>query len=66
MTMNEIGYAAPSAKVELSPYDIVHLDTRTDDLVIEILYCGTCNSDLQFARNDWNVSAFPMVPPATR
>jgi alcohol dehydrogenase (NADP+) len=46
MTMNVLGYAAPSAKTDLTPYRFERRDPRPDDEVIEILYCGTCHSYL--------------------
>ena len=62
MTMNVLGYAAPSAKNPLAPHRFVRRDPRPDDLVIEVLYCGICHSDLHQARNDWGGSIYPMVP----
>ena len=35
---------------------------RADDVVIEILYCGVCHSDIHNARNDWGNAKYPMVP----
>lgn len=32
------------------------------DVEIEILYCGVCHSDLHFARNEWGMTVFPIVP----
>ena len=37
-------------------------DARADDVVIDILYCGICHSDIHQARNEWGNSTFPMVP----
>ncbi len=62
MTMNVIGYAAPYAKAELSPYNFVRRDPRADDVVVEILYCGICHSDVHHVRDDWNNTTFPVVP----
>lgn len=62
MTMEVLGYAAPSAKAALAPYRFVRRDPRADDVVIQILYCGVCHSDIHNARNDWGGSAYPMVP----
>lgn len=62
VTMNVLGYAAQSAKDALTPYRFVRRDPRADDVVIEILYCGICHSDLHQVRNDWNNSIYPMVP----
>jgi uncharacterized zinc-type alcohol dehydrogenase-like protein len=62
MTINVRGYAAPSAKAQLAPYQFERRDMRSDDVVIEILYCGICHSDLHSVNNDWGWSMFPIVP----
>lgn len=62
MTMNVLGYAAQSAKDVLNPYRFVRRDPRADDVVIEILYCGVCHTDLHYVRNDWGFSTYPLVP----
>ena len=62
MTMNVLGYAVQSATDSLAPYHFERRDPRANDVVIEILYCGVCHSDLHQARNDWGNSLFPMVP----
>ena len=62
MTMNVLGYAAQSAKDDLTPYRFMRRGPRANDVVIEILYCGVCHSDLHQARNDWGNSIYPMVP----
>ncbi len=62
MTMNVLGYAAQSPKDALAPHRFVRRDPRANDVVIQILYCGVCHSDLHQVRNDWGNSAYPMVP----
>jgi uncharacterized zinc-type alcohol dehydrogenase-like protein len=62
MTMNILGYAAQSAKDALAPFRFERRDRRPDDVVIEILYCGVCHSDLHTVRNDW-ASWFPTTYP---
>jgi uncharacterized zinc-type alcohol dehydrogenase-like protein len=65
MTMNVLGYAAQSAKDALAPYRFVRRDPRPNDVVIEILYCGVCHSDLHQVRNDWSSwfpTTYPIVP----
>jgi uncharacterized zinc-type alcohol dehydrogenase-like protein len=62
MTINVRGYAAPSAKAQLAPYQFERRDMRPDDVVIKILYCGICHSDLHSVNNDWGWSMFPIVP----
>ena len=63
MTINVRGYAAPSAKAQLASYQFERRDMRADDVVIKILYCGICHSDLHEVNNDWDRnSIYPMVP----
>src|SRR5215204_5040265 len=62
MTMNVLGYAAPSARAELAPYQFERRNIRADDVVIKILYCGICHSDVHEVNNDWDRnSIYPMV-----
>ncbi|RUS65391.1 NADP-dependent alcohol dehydrogenase C [Saezia sanguinis] len=61
MTMNVLGYAAKSAKAHLEPYRFERRDARPDDVVIEILYCGVCHSDLHHVNGDWKTN-YPVVP----
>lgn len=63
MTINVLGYAAPSAKAELAPHQFERRDIRADDVVIEILYCEICHSDVHEVNHDWDRnSIYPMVP----
>jgi uncharacterized zinc-type alcohol dehydrogenase-like protein len=56
------GYAALKVKEKLVPYDFKRRTPREDDVVIEILYCGVCHSDLHQVNNDWGGSTYPIVP----
>jgi uncharacterized zinc-type alcohol dehydrogenase-like protein len=62
MPTNVLAYAAHSATEALVPYRLDRRDPRPDDVVIEILYCGVCHSDLHTARNDWGWTTYPIVP----
>src|SRR5215510_13743771 len=55
-------YAALSASAPLAPFSISRRDPQPKDVVIEILYCGVCHSDLHQARNEWHNSIYPVVP----
>ena len=56
------GYAAFSATTDLSSFDFTRRDVGAHDVLIEILYCGVCHSDLHAARNEWNSAIYPIVP----
>jgi len=57
-----LAYAAQSAQDDLAPYRFERREPRADDVVIDILFCGVCHSDLHQARNDWANSIYPVVP----
>lgn len=60
--MNVLGYAAYSERVALAPYSFQRREPRSDDVVIDILYCGVCHTDLHLARNHRGFTAYPIVP----
>jgi uncharacterized zinc-type alcohol dehydrogenase-like protein len=62
MVLQIHGYAAQSAEAPLAPHAFTRREPRPDDVLIDILYCGVCHSDLHQARNDWNHSTYPLVP----
>jgi alcohol dehydrogenase (NADP+) len=56
------GYAAQNAASPLAPFDFKRRGLRAKDVMIDILYCGICHSDLHLVRNEWGRSIYPMVP----
>ncbi|WP_437665309.1 NAD(P)-dependent alcohol dehydrogenase [Sorangium sp. So ce1182] len=55
-------YAAASAKEPLRPFTIERRDPGPHDVLIEILFCGVCHSDIHQVRDEWGGAIFPMVP----
>jgi uncharacterized zinc-type alcohol dehydrogenase-like protein len=55
-------FAARSATSPLGPMTIDRREPTGTDVEIDILYCGVCHSDLHFARNEWGMTEFPVVP----
>jgi uncharacterized zinc-type alcohol dehydrogenase-like protein len=62
MTLHVHGYATHSATSELVPFTFERRDPRPEDVVIDILYCGICHSDIHSARNEWGGTNYPFVP----
>ena len=62
MSMNVFGYAARSATMPVAPFEFTRRAPRADDVVIDILYCGVCHTDIHQTRNEWGYSTYPMVP----
>jgi uncharacterized zinc-type alcohol dehydrogenase-like protein len=57
-----LAYAAPAAKKSVEPTTLERRSPGTADVVIDILYCGVCHSDLHQVRDDWGGAIYPMVP----
>ena len=55
-------YAAYDATTPLKDFSLERREPGPHDVVIEILYCGVCHSDIHQVRNEWGNSIFPMVP----
>ena len=55
-------YGTQSPEADLKKLEIVRRSALPNDVEIEILYCGVCHSDLHFARNDWGMTQYPVVP----
>ncbi len=55
-------YAAKTATSPLQPFTIERREPGPHDVLIEILYCGVCHSDIHQARNEWGASIYPIVP----
>ncbi len=62
MTIKANGYAAYSSNTLLEPFNFERRTPRAHDVVIDILYCGVCHSDIHCARNEWAGSQYPLVP----
>ena len=56
------GYATDGPTSKLAPFNFERREVGAQDVLIEILYCGVCHSDIHQARNEWGNSIFPMVP----
>jgi uncharacterized zinc-type alcohol dehydrogenase-like protein len=56
------GYAAQTQGALLAPFSFERRDPQPNDVVLEILYCGICHSDIHQVNNDWGNGVYPMVP----
>jgi alcohol dehydrogenase (NADP+) len=64
-TISARGYAARSASSALAPFEFARRSARSEDVELEILYCGVCHSDLHQTRDEWQgtmPTRYPCVP----
>ncbi|WP_437919871.1 NAD(P)-dependent alcohol dehydrogenase [Sphingobacterium sp. LRF_L2] len=55
-------FGAEAADSDLKQLAIVRRTVTSNDVEIDILFCGVCHSDLHTARNEWHGSIYPVVP----
>jgi uncharacterized zinc-type alcohol dehydrogenase-like protein len=60
--MQTRAYAAQSSTSPLAPHTIERREAGDRDVVIDVLYCGVCHSDLHAARGEWDGIRYPCVP----
>lgn len=60
--MQAIGYAIKNEGQLLSPFSFTTRDLRDHDVLIKILYCGICHSDIHIACNEWQSTRYPVIP----
>lgn len=46
----------------LKEMDVVRDKPKSDEVLIEVLYCGVCHSDIHQVNNDWKNTRYPCVP----
>jgi uncharacterized zinc-type alcohol dehydrogenase-like protein len=55
-------YGTEAADADLKQLQVDRRVPQAKDVEIDIMFCGVCHSDLHFARNDWGMTEFPVVP----
>lgn len=60
--IQSIGYAALTPQSPLAPFRFERRELQPNDVMLEILFCGVCHSDLHVARSEWGPSRYPCVP----
>ena len=60
MNVKEIGALTPNTPLE--KLNITRRSLGSEDVSIEILYCGVCHSDIHQARSEWEGTHYPCVP----
>jgi len=60
--MKTVGFACTAVNEPLARFTFDRRAARGNDVVMEILYCGVCHSDLHWSKNDWGWTVFPAIP----
>lgn len=62
MTTTTRAWGAATAGAPLTPMTIERRDVGAHDVLLDVLFCGVCHSDIHQARDEWSGGLFPMVP----
>lgn len=58
-----VAYGVQNATAPVAPMTIERRSPQPNDVLIDILYCGICHSDIHSARAEWGDGGlYPMVP----
>lgn len=61
--MKSKGYGAKGSFFsKLDEMEFDREEPKADEVLIDILYCGVCHSDLHQVKNDWGNTIYPCVP----
>ena len=60
--MKANAYAAHNSKDDLVPFEMERRNLLEDDVLIDILFCGICHSDIHTVHSDWGPANYPVVP----
>jgi uncharacterized zinc-type alcohol dehydrogenase-like protein len=55
-------YAAFQPGEELKPFEYDLGPLGSENVEIDVEYCGICHSDLSMLKNDWGMTQYPIVP----
>jgi len=61
-TLPAQGFAVKAKDSGFGPYRFKRRDAGPKDVVIDVLYCGVCHSDIHTAWNEWPGTHYPCVP----
>ena len=57
-----LGYAANHSFTSLKPHEFEREDPRPNEVLIDVLFCGVCHSDIHQVKNEWSNTVYPCVP----
>ncbi len=57
-----VGYAAKHSFGALRRFEFERTEADTDEIEVDVMYCGVCHSDIHQARNEWSNTIYPCMP----
>ena len=60
--IDAIGFAATDASSSLERHVFQRDEPGDHDVVIEVMFCGVCHSDVHQVKNEWSNTVYPCMP----
>ena len=60
--LSAIGYAAKDPSSGLERFEFARNSAGSNEVQIDVLYCGVCHSDIHQVKNEWTNTVYPCVP----
>jgi uncharacterized zinc-type alcohol dehydrogenase-like protein len=60
--IKSIGYAAHHSFTSLKPLEFEREEPRENEVLIDVLFCGVCHSDIHQVKNEWHNTVYPCMP----
>jgi uncharacterized zinc-type alcohol dehydrogenase-like protein len=57
-----LGYVADHPGDQLHLFSFEREEPRETEIVLDVLYCGVCHSDIHQVKNEWGNTVYPCVP----
>jgi uncharacterized zinc-type alcohol dehydrogenase-like protein len=57
-----LGYAASHSFTSLKPHEFEREEPRPHEVLIDVLFCGVCHSDIHQVKNEWHNTVYPCIP----
>ncbi|MFM1914093.1 MAG: hypothetical protein RIR51_1946 [Bacteroidota bacterium] len=61
MKITAFGAINPESKIQEIP-NLERREVGEKDILVDILFCGVCHSDIHMARSEWGPALYPIVP----
>ena len=57
-----IGYATKHSFTGLGRHEFEREEAKSNEVEIDVLYCGVCHSDIHQVKNEWGNTVYPCMP----
>jgi uncharacterized zinc-type alcohol dehydrogenase-like protein len=60
--LKAVGYAAKHSFSNLKRFEFERVPAKSNEVELEILFCGVCHSDIHQVKNEWSNTVYPCLP----